>query len=394
MFCQGFCLWLPVEKLFITEIGFDAALVGVMAATYAVVVPVMEVPSGVLADRWSRRGVLMLATAALFASVSVGASSTNVQTYLVCALILGVYFAMQSGTVEAIVYDTLLEEIGDSEQFERQFGRTQLFHSVALTIGCLVGGGLAAVTEPRMTYVASLPAYALAAAALLWLREPRLHRVDDRSAPSETSSFGAQLSLTLRAVSRQRRLIPVVAVLASTGAAIQVLLEFGPLWLVAFGTAAVVFGPYSAAMTATLGIGGALAGRIRFENPVHLAGVVALMSASCLTLVVSGSTVAVIVAQVVLCAIMVVIGIYLRRVLHDGIPSTIRAGVASGVGSVTSLIFLPCALVCGLAMDRFGPAAGGLLVAALCAMSAAVLIPVAAGHRGVEQTRPAATLIG
>jgi MFS family permease len=375
MFLQGFCLWLPVEKLFLTEIGFDAALVGVMAASYAVVVPVMEVPSGVLADRWSRRGVLMLAILALFASVTVGALSTNVPTYLVCAGILGVYFAMQSGTVEAIVYDTLLEDLGDSEQFERRYGRTQLVHSVALTVGCIVGGVLASRTEPRMTYVASLPAYALAVLALFWLREPRLHRDDPRSAQAGAApSFGAQLSLTLRTVSRQPHLLPVVAVLASSGVAFQVLIEFGPLWLVAFGTTAAVFGPYSAAITATFGLGGALAGRVRFEDPVHLGSAVALMSASCLTLVVSNSTVAVVVAQVALCATLVLVGIYLRRVLHDGIPSTIRAGVASGVGSVTSLVFLPCALVCGVIMDRFGTAAGGLLVAALCAVTAVVLI--------------------
>ena len=48
---QGFMLWVPVEKLFMNEIGFDAASVGVMAAAYAAVVPIIEIPSGILADR-------------------------------------------------------------------------------------------------------------------------------------------------------------------------------------------------------------------------------------------------------------------------------------------------------------------------------------------------------
>ncbi len=58
-------LWTPVEKLFLNEIGFDAASVGLMAAAYAALVPLVEVPSGLLADRWSRRGVLVVASAAL-----------------------------------------------------------------------------------------------------------------------------------------------------------------------------------------------------------------------------------------------------------------------------------------------------------------------------------------
>ena len=51
--------WAPVEKLFLAGIGFDAAAIGLMAAVYAAVVPILEVPSGILADRWSRRGVLI-----------------------------------------------------------------------------------------------------------------------------------------------------------------------------------------------------------------------------------------------------------------------------------------------------------------------------------------------
>ena len=43
---QGVMLWVPVEKLFMSEIGFDPAAVGLMAAAYAAVVPIFEVPSG------------------------------------------------------------------------------------------------------------------------------------------------------------------------------------------------------------------------------------------------------------------------------------------------------------------------------------------------------------
>src|SRR5262245_34134915 len=77
-FLQNLALWVPVEKLFMTSIGFNAASIGAMAAVYAVVVPVLEVPSGVLADRWSRRGVLVLASIAGVLSVLVGGISQNV----------------------------------------------------------------------------------------------------------------------------------------------------------------------------------------------------------------------------------------------------------------------------------------------------------------------------
>src|SRR5436305_15282119 len=81
-----------------------------MAAAYAAVVPVLEIPSGILADRWSRRGVLMRASGCALLSVLVGALSTGVASYIVSAMILGVFFALSSGTVDSNVYDTLTEE--------------------------------------------------------------------------------------------------------------------------------------------------------------------------------------------------------------------------------------------------------------------------------------------
>ena len=75
---QGLILWVPVEKLFMSEIGFTPASVGVMAAAYAAVVPLLEVPSGILADRWSRNRLMVLACVALLASSAIGGLSQNV----------------------------------------------------------------------------------------------------------------------------------------------------------------------------------------------------------------------------------------------------------------------------------------------------------------------------
>ena len=71
----GLILWVPVEKLFMSEIGFTPASVGVMAAAYAAVVPLLEVSSGVLGDRWSRNRIMVLACAALLASSVIGGLS-------------------------------------------------------------------------------------------------------------------------------------------------------------------------------------------------------------------------------------------------------------------------------------------------------------------------------
>jgi MFS family permease len=169
---QGMVLWVPVEKLFMSEIGFDARSIGIMAAAYAAVVPFLEIPSGILADRWSRRGVLMIASLALMASELVGGLSTSVTTYIVAALLLGVFFAMQSGTVDTIVYDTVVEETGDSTPFERTIGRVRVVESAALVLGALAGGALAELVPLRATYFITAPLIVLAG-------EPQLHQIEN-----------------------------------------------------------------------------------------------------------------------------------------------------------------------------------------------------------------------
>jgi MFS family permease len=205
VFFQNLALWVPIEKLFMTSIGFNAASVGAMAAVYAVVVPVLELPSGVLADRWSRRGVLILASIAGTLSVLVGGSSQNVAFYMVSAAFLGVFFALQSGTLESVVYDTVVEETGDSEAFEQTIGRVRLVESVALVASALTGGAIAQIATLRATYFLTAPLLLASTVVLLWFREPRLHQVEERQ------SLRRQVATTYRTILARGQLRLVVA---------------------------------------------------------------------------------------------------------------------------------------------------------------------------------------
>ena len=367
-FLQGIAPWVPVEKLFMRELGFTPATVAVMAAAYAAVVPVLEIPSGILADRWSRRGVLILAGTAASLSVVVGALSHGVPAYIASAMILGGYFAMQSGTADAIVYDTLLEELGDSAGFERHFGRLHLVNSVALVGSALAGGVVAALASPRVAYLITIPASLLSVAVLLRLREPKLHQA------REASGIRAHLATTARQITRQAGLLPIVVALALGSMTLQMLFEFGPLWLIALGAPAILFGPFTAGMTGALGVGGLVAGRLRLDRAGR-AGVVAAAGPCCgLVLALSQHVFVVSVAQILLALLLVATGIHLTRLLHDAVPSAMRTGVASGVSTLSWLAFLPGALLFGLVSRHFGVAAAGLVVTGCTALSGTMLV--------------------
>jgi predicted MFS family arabinose efflux permease len=376
---QGFSLWVPVEKLFMNEIGFDAAAVGVMAAAYAAIVPLVEVPSGILADRWSRRGVLAVASAALALTALIGGLSTNVPMYIVSALVLGIYFAMYSGTMDAIVYDTVVEETGDSACFQRIIGRVRLAESVTLVTSSLAGGWIANLATPRVTYYLTVPFALLSVVALFRFREPSLHKTE------EAVPLRRQLALTYRTLLRNRGLLPTVVLAVLSALIMQTVFEFGPLWLVALSVPAVAYGPYWAGLVSTLGLGGLLAGRLPLERRGAIGILSALMLLAAGTLAVTSNVPAVMIAQVALLMLVAIAGIHVTHRLHDAVPSTVRSGVASGVGAISWIAFLPFALGAGQVTDTYGVHITGWMITAVAAVTGVLWIAVAARRA----TRPA-----
>jgi MFS family permease len=377
---QGFILWVAVEKLFMTQIGFTPRSVGLMAAAYAAVVPLLEVPSGILADRWSRNQIMVCASAALLASSLLGCLSRNVPTYIAAAMVLGVYFALNSGTVDSIVYDVVLEETGSSDPYEVWIGRVRLVESGAFAASALAGGVLAGWTSARLTYFASLPFVAIAIVAFLRFDEPRLHRA------AEPVALRSHVALTYRTMIREPRVRQIMLLAALVGLLSQAVFEFGPLWLVALAAPAALFGPYWSAFVSTVGVGGYLTSKLNLDRRAVLSVLALATPAAALALTQTHALGAVIAAQVVLALLLAIISIRAGKLLHDGVPSNLRAGVSSGVGTLSWVLLLPFSLAFGWFARAHGVQRAGWFLTAAALLVALLLIAPVLRHR----PRPAA----
>ncbi len=361
---QNLLFWLPVEKLFMTDIGFDAAAIGLIAAVYAVVVPLLEVPFGVLADRWSRTGIMMLGTIALAASSLIGGLSNDPAMYAVAAVLLGVHFALDSGTADSIVYDTLIEETGSGEEYEAWIGKLHLVEAVSLVVSAVLGGILAAAFSPRFTYFATVPLVAASVFGFLRCREPRLHRAAERV------SYRRQAVSTVRALVDLPAMRRVILLAALTAVAAQVLFEFGPLWLVAAHAPSSLYGPYWAALVSTIGVGAWLASRVDFSSAwvVTAVGATPVLAA---TLLVAVSSLPVLIAmQIVVALVAALVGVRASFLMHEAVQANIRAGVSSGASTLGWLAFVPMSLLFGwLSRAQGVHTAGWLLVAIVAALA-------------------------
>jgi MFS family permease len=382
---QGLILWVPIEKLFMTQIGFDAASVGVMAAAYAAVTPLLEVPSGILADRWSRCWVMILGCVALMISSLLGGLSHNVITYVIAAMVLGIYFAFSSGTVDSIVYDTVLEETGSNQLYEKWIGRTRAVESGAFVLSALAGGVLAQYTSARFTYFITVPMVGLAIIGFLRFNEPRLHQAAERVA------LRSHIALTFRTMITSRAVLRVLLLAAIAGLLSQAVFEFGPLWLVALAAPAVIYGPYWAALVSTLGVGGLLIGKLSLDRRFVIWILIILSLAATLLLTWTRSLGVLVAAQVVLALVLVIMGIHASRLLHDAVPSSIRAGVSSGAGTLTSVLFLPFALVFGWAARKNGVYWSGFMLAGAVVVVSVLLIVSVRASRSLPPVEVAVT---
>lgn len=347
-FFQGFVLWYAVEKLFMRVIGFDDAGIGAMVAAYSAIMLLVETPSGILADRWSRKGVLILASISLAISSVICGLSNGVAVYIVGAIFWGIFWALYSGTYDSIIYDTLLEENHSSKSFERYFGRIKLVDSIALVIGSLLGAVVGEVFGLRDTYYWSVPLALISIIALLRFREPQLHKAEV-AVPIKEHTIE-----TFKAVLQKGRLLPILIVLVLVTSLTLILFEFNQLWLIALTAPIVIYGPANALLLSTSGLGGLAAGYLKMNKRGMMTLTVAVMLLSSLGLVLFRATAAIVTSQVILGIGLVGITVIFTRLLHDDLPSKVRAGAASAASTLGTMICIPLSLGFGIVSEEKG----------------------------------------
>lgn len=147
----------------------EIAAIMAMGAIFSII---LEVPTGVFADIVGRKWAVF-ASYVLFAIAMVGVStSTSYLWFLIWTLVNGMVNALYSGSMEALVYDTL-KESGKEDEFDHWVSRMETATWIGLFVSTVIGGYLYTL-DPRFPYFAQAVFMAMAALLSLLLKEPRL----------------------------------------------------------------------------------------------------------------------------------------------------------------------------------------------------------------------------
>lgn len=197
--------------LLFADNGLSTGQLSIALASWSLTGMLLEVPSGALADRVSRRGLLAVATALKAAGWAVWLLVPAFAGVIVGFVLWGASTAAVSGTFEALVYDEL-DRIDRAGRYTALTARLSQVSNVAIAASSLTAAPLAAaVGIPGVGWV-SVAIALLAVVAVL-----RLPAAPRARTEADAAGFGAWWGTLRTGVAAARR-TPVLARLVVLGA--------------------------------------------------------------------------------------------------------------------------------------------------------------------------------
>lgn len=358
-FLHACVLWYAIQMLFMRQIGFDDAGIGLVVAVYSGLVLLAETPSGILADRWSRKGVLMTASVFLAISSLLCGLSNEPILFTIGILCWGIFFALYSGTYDTIIYDVVKEETGNGDLYNKYFGRYRAVDSAGLITGALLGGVVSQWTGLSAPFYLTIPLALGAIIALARFTEPQLHKEDRHE------SIVTHVRETFSVVLGRPALLVLVALIVVVTLVIVMFYEFNQMWFIALGLPPAWFGPAMSASFVASGAAGYAVGKLHGNNLAVKVCLHTGLVVGSLAMVLVHFAPVVIFAHFVFAFSAVALSIIATHDLHDALPSRVRAGSASALSTMARLLVIPASLMFGVVSARIDVFTAGWLFVVL-----------------------------
>jgi MFS family permease len=141
-FFDEFILIYPFYALMFQDNGLSGAQISSLFIIFSIIIFLLEVPSGAIADRYSRKNVLIAGILARAGAFGMWLLFPNYIGFLLGFILWGIKRAFVSGTLEAFVYDEL-QRTGKTEIYTKLTGTMQSYNMLGFVLGSLAAALLA-----------------------------------------------------------------------------------------------------------------------------------------------------------------------------------------------------------------------------------------------------------
>jgi len=168
-----FILWVPIWVVFLQRKGLSLTQIGVLEAFAWILTAALEVPTGVIADRWGRKASIATGTVLYALAMFLILTPALSPTFLLGYALWNGSIAFVSGADSALLYDSLKAD-GREAEAAKFTGRFTAIQLGSQGIAALAGSALATVDITLCFSISGILAFA-ATILVLTLREPPRH---------------------------------------------------------------------------------------------------------------------------------------------------------------------------------------------------------------------------
>ena len=231
-----------IERLFWQQRGMNVQMVIYCEIIYALTVILLEIPSGILADRFGRKRMLSLNGILSATEMLLLLFARHFWQFALAVFLAGIGKALSSGSEKALLYDSLAVA-GEQDHFEKRMGRLSAVDFTGSLIAALCGGVLANYFCFEFNYALSVVSMLIAFSITLTLREPPFLTRPE----SELTGMRQYAKQSLRLFGREPLVLLYCLTGAVTGACLIYLDEFWQLIMEDVGVPVLFFGAIGAA---------------------------------------------------------------------------------------------------------------------------------------------------
>ncbi|MHA6480660.1 MFS transporter [Paenibacillus sp. strain BS8-2] len=315
-----------IERLFWESRGMTIPMVVMTEILYALVIVVLEIPTGIFADKWGRKRLLLIAAVIGCLEFLLLLFATEFWHFAAVVLMTAIATSASSGADEALLYESL-QENGSETSFERILGRLNALDIVTVMIAALSGSLLAVRYGLSFNYWVSCMSMLIALALTMTLKEPPRGSHGGRE---ETIPIRVYVREAFAFFRRHPGIYPVILTGMMIGASINFVDEFWQLYLERHGIPIAAFGVVSAALFFARLPGNLLAYKLKERIPmkVLLPLITAVIGASFIYMALARDWTGLI-ALLVACMVAGTIEPLAAGYLHHRIDNNMRATIAS-----------------------------------------------------------------
>lgn len=224
---MGFII--PFVAIMFDENGLSATQIAIVMMTSKIVQLIFEIPSGVLADRYSRKYVLLVSRFINGIPWILWALFPSFWGYLAGYVFFGINASLDSGCAEAFVYDEL-SKYKRRDLFERVQGRSGALVSVGVIIACLGAYALTKYGYGYNTLLFLSFVTTVISAFILWTIKPA-KAVEKSEEPESVSSYFEILREGVKYAFNQKFLLKMILFLAFTNVINAGTMEYQEIFL-------------------------------------------------------------------------------------------------------------------------------------------------------------------